>query len=140
MGHADGVEPAFFQNPNPPLLCILIFTGTKDTVVMVDAAALHRAGLTVQQQTGLTAYLNCADANALLCRVGGAVGGDVHAQGVEGGRFRRPRRNAVGGKLHRSKALCRSQHLPLCVRQLIGYAVRRAGQCGADLYHSAAAV
>ena len=137
---ADGIKAAFLHQANPAALGGGMVSRTENAQVMVDAAALHRAGLTVQQQTGLAAYLNRADANALLCRVGGAVGGDVHAQGVEGGRFRRPRRNAVGGKLHRSKALCRSQHLPLCVRQLIGYAVRRAGQCGADLYHSAAAV
>ena len=52
MGHADGCEPAFFQNPNPPLLCILIFAGTKDTVVMVDAAAPEKYRLVINSQSG----------------------------------------------------------------------------------------
>ena len=72
MGHADGVEPAFFQNPTPPLHCILIFTATKDTVVMVDAAAPEKYWLVINSQSGFGAPGEIPDPveNRLLIRIG----------------------------------------------------------------------
>ena len=53
MCHTDRIVAVFLQNPNPPFFRIRIFTGTKNTMIMVDAAALQKDTLSIDSQSVL---------------------------------------------------------------------------------------
>ena len=77
--HADGVETTLLQNSDAPLLSIVKFTGSQNTMVMMDTSAPQQHTLPVDRHSLFCAPLQGTDAkgNPLL------IPRDAHQTGVK---------------------------------------------------------
>ena len=65
MSDTQCVKSVFFQNPDSAVFCIVVFAGTQNTVIMVNAAATKQDALTVDPKPLFSIPIQFADAKEI---------------------------------------------------------------------------